>query len=61
MERGSVRFRKVRLGGPKVRKARGNAADAPDGGDVFMYRDSSIAPLLDLSAGLRRSWMFWTR
>ena len=32
--RGVARFRIVRLGGPKVRKARGNAADPLDGGDV---------------------------
>ena len=38
----------VRLGGHKVRKARGNAADAHDAADVFLYRDSSIAPLLDM-------------
>ena len=44
--RGSASFRVVRLGGHKVRKARGNAADAQDAADVFLYRDSSIAPLL---------------
>ena len=27
---------------------RGNAADAVDGPDVFLYLDSSIAPLLDM-------------
>ena len=26
---------------------RGNVADAHDDGDVFMYRDPSVAPLLD--------------
>ena len=41
-------FRVVRLGGHRVRKARGNAADARDAADVFLYRDSSIAPLLDM-------------
>ena len=46
--RGSVSFRFVRLGGHKVRKARGNAADAHDTADVFFYRDSSVAPLLDM-------------
>ena len=45
--RGSVSFRVVRLG-HKVRKARSNAADAVDAADVFSYRDSSIAPLLDM-------------
>ena len=33
---------------PKVHKARGNIADVHDAGDVFMYRDSSVSPLLDL-------------
>ena len=46
--RGSDLFRVVRLGGRKVQKARGNAADADDATDVFLYRDSSIAPLLDM-------------
>ena len=46
--RGAARFRVVRLGGPNVRKARNGVADDHNGGDVFMYRDSSIAPLLDL-------------
>ena len=45
---GTARIRVVRLGGPKVRKAQQSAADAHEGGDVFMYRDSSAAPLLDL-------------
>ena len=42
MGRGTARMRVVRLGGPEVR------ADAHEGGDVFMYRDSSAAPLLAL-------------
>ena len=46
--RGSALFRVVRLGGHQVRKARGNVADAHDAGDVFMKRDSSVAPLLDM-------------
>ena len=41
-------FRVVRLGGHPVRKARAYAADARDAADVFLYRDSSIAPLLDM-------------
>ena len=45
---GSASFRAVRLGGHKVRKARGNVADVHDAADVFLYRDSSIAPLLDM-------------
>ena len=44
--RGGALFRVVRLGGHKVRTARGNASDARDAADVFLYRDSSIAPLL---------------
>ena len=43
--RGSALFRVSRLGGPPVRKARGNVHDAAD---VFLYRDSSLAPLLDV-------------
>ena len=54
MGRGTAQIRVVRLGGSEVRKARKNAADAHEGGDVFMYRDSSVARL-------RRSWMCWTR
>ena len=46
--RGMARFRLVRLGGHKVRKVRGNAADVHDAADVFLYRDSSIAPLHDM-------------
>ena len=46
--RGSALFRFVRLGGPLVKRVRCNAADAVDGPDVFLYRDSSVAPLLDM-------------
>ena len=46
--RRNASFRVVRLGGRKVRKARGNAVDVHDAADVFLYRDSSIAPLLDM-------------
>ena len=51
--RGTARFRVVRLGGPRVRKVRGNAGDPlgegeGEGGDVHMYRHSSVASLLDL-------------
>ena len=34
------------LGGHKVRKVRCNAVDVHVAADVFLYRDSSIAPLL---------------
>ena len=46
--RGSAMFRVVRLGGHPVRKARGNVADVHDAADVFLYRDASLAPLLDM-------------
>ena len=51
--RGRASFRVVKLGGHKIRKARGYAADAHDAADVFLYRDSSIAPLLDLRRRLK--------
>ena len=38
--RGRVFFRVVRLGGHKVRKVRGSAADAHDAADVFLHRDT---------------------
>ena len=44
----SAVFRVARLGGHPVRKARTNVADVHDAADVFLYRDTSIAPLLDL-------------
>ena len=43
-----ARFRVVRLVGHKVRKVRGSDADAHDAAGIFLYRDSSIAPLLDM-------------
>ena len=46
--RGQVLFKLVRLGGHQVWKVRGDAADVHDAADVFLYRDSSIAPLLDM-------------
>ena len=46
--RESALFRVVRLCGHRVRKVCGNAADAQDAADVFLYRDSSVAPLLDM-------------
>ena len=51
--RGRASFRVVRLGGHRVRKARGYAADPHDAADVSLYRDSSIAPLLDLRRRLK--------
>ena len=49
--RGVARFRHVRLGGCKVRKVRRNAVDVHDAADV--YRDASIAPLLDMRRRIR--------
>ena len=46
--RGAALFRWVQLGGPWVRRARANAADALDAADIFLYRDLSLAPLLDM-------------
>ena len=51
--RGLARFRRVRLGGCKVRKVRCNAVDVHDAADIFLYRDSSISPLLDLRRRLK--------
>ena len=51
--RGKVRFMVVRLGGHNVRKVRGGADDAHDAADVFLYRDCSIAPLLDIRRRFR--------
>ena len=45
---GRAVFRVVRLGGHPVRKARGNVADVHDAAGVFLYRDASLAPLLDM-------------
>ena len=51
--RGSALLRVVRLGGYQVRKARANVADALDAADVFLYRDSPVAPLLDMRRGFK--------
>ena len=51
--RGIARFRHVRLGGCKVRKVRRDAVDVHDAADVFLYRDASIAPLLDMRRRIR--------
>ena len=51
--KGRASFLVGKLGGHTVRKARGNAADAHDAADVFLYRDSSIAPLLDMRRALK--------
>ena len=46
--RSSICRGRVQLGGPWVRRARANAADALDAADIFLYREFSIAPLLDM-------------
>ena len=46
--RGAASLRRVQLGGPRVRRARANIADAVDAADIFLYRDISLAPLLDM-------------
>ena len=51
--RGTALFRLVRLGGHKVRTVRGGAADVHEAADVFLYQDSSIAPLLDMRRRFR--------
>ena len=51
--RGAALFRRVQLGGHWVRRARANAADALDAADIFLYRDFSIAPLLDMRRRLK--------
>ena len=51
--RGRASFRVVKLGGHRIRKARGYAADPHDAADVSLYRDSSIVPLLDLRRRLK--------
>ena len=40
-----------------MKKARGNAADAHDVADVFLHRNSSIAPLLDMRSRFNAVWM----
>ena len=46
--RGLACFSKIRLGGPKVRRARARCSDPGDGALVDLYRDRSVAPLVDL-------------
>ena len=57
MGRGTARMRVVRLGAPKVRKARRNAADAHEG-EMFSCIVTHLLHLcLTFGVGLRRSWM----
>ena len=46
--REAASLRRVQLGGPWVRRARANVADVFDAADIFLYRDFSRAPLLDM-------------
>ena len=48
----------MRHGGHKVKKARSNVSDVDDAAGVFLYRDSSIAPLPDMR---RRFSAFFVR
>ena len=45
--RGSARFNRVRLGGSKVCRTRARCSDLGDGALVDLYRDHSVAPLVD--------------
>ena len=51
--RGVARFNRVRLGGPKVRKARARCSDPGDVTQVDLYRDASVAPLVHLRRRFR--------
>ena len=51
--RGLARFSRVRLGGPKVRRVRARCSDPGDAALVYLYRDHSVAPLVDLRRRLR--------
>ena len=46
--RGAALLRRVQLGGPRVRRAPAYVADVFDAADIFLHRDSSLAPLLDM-------------
>ena len=61
MGRGTARMRVVRLRGPEVRKARRNAADAHEGGDVLCIVIHLLLLCLTSGVGSRRSWMCSTR
>ena len=50
---GVFRSRSVRLGGPRVRRARKNFTDSQEGSEVSLYHDVSTAPLLDLRRRLK--------
>ena len=46
--KGSAVLRVVQIGGPRVRRARADVADALDAADVFLCCDSTVAHLLDM-------------
>ena len=51
--RGLACFNRVRLGGPKVRRVRATCSDPGDAALIDLYRDHSVAPLVDLRRRLR--------
>ena len=53
--RGLACFNRVRLGGPKVRRVRARCSDPGDAALVDLYRDHSVAPVLDVIAAIGRS------
>ena len=57
--RGAARMHTVRLGGPLKRSIPRSAADAGEGDDVHLKRDSSAAPLLDLRRRLKAVMDVW--
>ena len=52
-EKGFVMGRVLLEGGPMKRRVRRNVADAQDAEEVFLCRDSSAAPMLDLRRRLK--------
>ena len=54
--RGSFLVRTVRLGGPKVRKARRNFADPQEGCEVFMYLILLLLSYLIFGVGAAPYW-----
>ena len=50
--RGSAQFRRVVLGGPRVRRFRASISDPTSATEVHMFKDSSMVPLLALKRRL---------
>ena len=58
--RGAFLVRTVRLGGPRVRKARRNFADPLERGDMFMYLDASrFKAVVDVLRAVIRDGLLW--